>query len=58
MAAMATPRSQTARTNGRRGKRSYIWLADINQEKAAKQVAQRLLGQLFDGSGRHGPFDR
>ena len=36
----------------RRGKRSYIWLAGINQEKTAKQVAQRLLDQVFDGSAR------
>ena len=36
----------------RQGKRAYIWLAGINQEKAAKQVARLLLGQIFDGSGR------
>jgi len=36
----------------RRGRSVYIWSAKIDEQKTARQVARRLVDQVFDGSAR------
>ncbi|MHC4445949.1 MAG: BlaI/MecI/CopY family transcriptional regulator [Planctomycetota bacterium] len=36
----------------RRGRNAYIWSAKIDEQKTARQVARRLVDQVFDGSAR------